>query len=787
MEKLYLVANSHLDPVWLWRWQDGFAEILATYKSALDRLDEIPDLKFTTACGEYYEWIEKIDPDMFKRIQEMVKSGRWSIAGGWPIQPDCNIPSGESFARHSLISQRYFNEKFNTIAKTGYNVDSFGHNASLPKILRQSGMENYVFLRPDYKEMELEKDLFYWESDDGSRVSVYRIYEEFNIDSNKLELLKRVYSMNRNEYFDRMIFFGVGNHGGGPTLKLIREIEDMKLENMVYSTPDEYFSEVDKKDIPVVKTDLQHHARGCYSACSFVKSNNRRCEQTLIAAEKFAVMAKELLGLKYPAKKFKKAWKNLLFNQFHDILGGCSIKPAYEDAGYLFGEAMSIAEQEINTVMQAISWNIDTLGDATLPSYRKGRIWSNVDAGTPVVVFNPHPWSVTMPVEVYDHPQRITDFEGNEVPFGKVRGFQTNMGTDTEYTLFNATVKPYGYTVYRLFSDKESETVFEKELSVTENTLENSRIRVEFDKITGDICSFYDKKSDKYVISSPCRAVILDETDCDTWAHGVKTLGEVCGCFGSPEFKIVENSFARGSLKVTTHLENSVLERTYHISPGSEVITVKSRVNFNEPHRTLKFTFPAGDSVTARIPYGTITKELYTGEEPMQMWFSTGGLCVANDSKYAYDTEDGEVRMTVLRTAVYADHYGQSCRDEFCEYMDMGVSEFTYSVFPDMGRCGNERRACELNFPLRSIVGSFHKGKLPEDISCISIDCDNVFVSAIKQSEDSDKNVIRFFELDGNDTDVKISLFDKEIGTKIGHNGIKTLDEDSEELNFMEW
>lgn len=138
MKKLYLIGNAHLDPVWMWRWQEGFAEIKATFKSALDRMNEFEDFKFTSACACYYQWVEKNAPDMFDEICKRVKEGRWEIAGGWYIQPDCNIPSGESFARQGLYSQRYFREKFGKIAKTGYNVDSFGHNGNLPQILKKA-------------------------------------------------------------------------------------------------------------------------------------------------------------------------------------------------------------------------------------------------------------------------------------------------------------------------------------------------------------------------------------------------------------------------------------------------------------------------------------------------------------------------------------------------------------------------------------------------------------------------------------------------------------------------
>ena len=219
MKKLYLIGNSHIDAVWLWRWQEGCSEILATWRSALDRMKEFPDFKFVSACASYYQVVEKIDPEMFEEIKQRVAEGRWNIVGGWFLQPDCNIPCGESFARHGLISQRYFQEKFGVIAKTGYNVDSFGHNAAMPKILKGSGMENYVFSRPSEEEMPIGQHSFIWESDDGSKVCGYKIPWGYCI--KEVEKLLEFKEKANEDGCDYMAFYGVGNHGGGPTIELL--------------------------------------------------------------------------------------------------------------------------------------------------------------------------------------------------------------------------------------------------------------------------------------------------------------------------------------------------------------------------------------------------------------------------------------------------------------------------------------------------------------------------------------------------------------------------------------
>lgn len=786
-DKLYLIGNSHIDPVWLWRWQEGFSEILATFRSALDRMKDFPDFKFTCACAVYYEFVEKLAPDMFEEIRQRVKEGRWNIVGGMFLQPDCNIPDGESLARHLLISQRYFYERFGVTAKTGYNVDSFGHNAGLPKILRAGGMENYVFMRPSPQEQGREEQLFVWESDDGSYVNAYRIPHLYNIDLRTLDRLEQIEEKIQKDHMPLMAFYGVGNHGGGPTIQLIDAINSMNLTNAVYSTPDEYFDTVEKKNLPVVKGDLQHHARGCYSASAYVKRANRECEQNLLAAEKLCLLAKRLTGRKYPAEKLQKAWKNLMFNQFHDILGGCSIKRAYTDASYLFGEVMSITEQEMYFAMQSVACRINTLQGEILPAYKNThwKIWEHEALGTPVVIFNPHTWTVRSAVAINQKAKKITDYKGREIDFQLVRGDQTN-GTDKYHTAFIAEVPAMGYAVYRLFAQKESERNFENELKVTKTSLENSRLYIEFDEASGEICKMYDKARKKTLIDTLCQTVLLDETECDTWAHGKLCLGQTVGVFGSPAFEIIEHGGVRATLRITVKYNDSTVQRDYSVLAGSEKVTIKTKIDFHEKHRTLKFTFPMCDeTVISKIPYGTIKKHGYTGEEPCGSWIASGGLAVANDSKHGYDTENGQMRMTVLRSAIYADHYGK--RDELCEYMEQGLHEFSYSLFPYLGNSDAERKASELNFGLLHLTESFHDGDLSEYYCGFESNVENTIVSCIKEAYDGGGAVLRLYEMEGLQTEQTIRLFDKDIQKTVEANSVLTVSDAGKELTLVEF
>jgi len=355
-KKIFCVGNAHLDPLWLWRWQEGSCEAKATIRSALDRMKEYPDFKFCCAAGVVFEWIEKFDPDMFAEIRQRVKEGRFILTGGWFVQPDCNNPGGESFVRHGLYTQRYFSEKFGTTAKTGYNVDSFGHHVMIPQFLRKQGMENYIFMRPGNHEKVLPSHIFRWQSPDGSEVVAGKILIRYNYSGqmNDQEGFEQVIAAGEEQAdpnMDQMLlFYGVGNHGGGPTKKNIEAIIATNKAHpeteFVFSTSDDFFDRARtfKDKLPLITDDLQHHASGCYAAVSSVKREIRRAECDLFEAENYGMLVDKLCGFNGPTtEQIHAAWKNVMFAHFHDSMGGCSVRSAHEDTLLQLGESRSAA------------------------------------------------------------------------------------------------------------------------------------------------------------------------------------------------------------------------------------------------------------------------------------------------------------------------------------------------------------------------------------------------------------------------------------------------------------
>jgi alpha-mannosidase len=770
---IHMIGNAHIDPVWLWLWQEGYQEVKATFRSALDRISESDDFIFTCACADYYRWVEENDPPMFAEMKKRIAEGRWRVVGGMWIQPDCNMPSGESFARQFLYSQRYFNEKFGVVAKTAYNVDSFGHNGMFPQIFKRAGVDNYVMMRPGVQENpDIPGWLFDWVSPDGSSVRAYRIPDgygsRYGSCDDDIELVRKIEAELGH---DMMCFYGVGNHGGGPTISNIKAIHAYQAAHpeadVTFSSPDQFFDAVKGAKVPVWKNEMQHHASGCYSATSLVKKYNRRAESALFSAETMGVIGRALAGR--PVGQMTQGWHNLMFNQFHDVMCGCSIREAYEDMRSQLGEAISIASREQNAAVQAMSWKVDTM--QSMPGRVRSkeshfRLWELDGQGTPLVVFNPHAFPVKSAVQLYGAVARATDELGNELPIQTVRASRTNH-QDKWDSIIEADVPAFGHRLYWVYlagARMEAKSA----LSATENSLENDKVAIRFDPATGAIVSLFDKAAGFEALSGPAKLRLFDNEFADTWAHMEFTFADPKGDFGDPAFELLETGPVRAKLRVTTKYNTSTLIAEYTLGADDDQVEISVRLNMGEKFRMAKFCFPvAVETPVARaeIAYGVIERPCDGREETAQRWMGLtgekGGLAVLNDSKYSFSAPDAELRVTLANTAIFADHYGQEHRDADCRHMDMGEQELRLALVPH-GGCWRKknlaRRAEAFNMPLISIVETYHEGPLGPVSEGIGPLPENVSVGALKRAEDGAGHVLRFTETQGKSAETQVDL-----------------------------
>ena len=818
---IFLVGSAHLDPIWLWRWQEGCGEVLQTFRSALDRLKEYDDFVFTCSSAAYYKWVEEIAPDMFAEIVQRVKEGRWVPVNGWWVQPDCNIPSGESFARHALYSQRFYLEKFGRICKTGYNVDSFGHAGTLPQLLKLGGMDSYVMMRPMENENAAIPDVFMWESPDGTRVPTFKIPEAYTASGKECidGRLKLAEENVRRLGCGVMLFYGVGNHGGGPTrgdIEYMRALQKSgEHPGMVFASPDTYYEALKDaaKDLPVWADDLQHHASGCYSATSLVKMLNRRCENSLYTAEAFNYVAGKIAGMGDKHGALREAWQDVLFNQFHDILCGCSIMEAYRDVRDSAGHALTVADRITNEALLRIARRVDTWVEGVSDPVCEVRHQDTERFERPLVVFNPLPFPVKTAVRALNASKWVKDADGNFVPAQNVRSSRSN--DSHADTVFIADLPALGYATYWRMHEgsmkrvrHSGETHVIGRMLTRAVSLENERLRVLISAENGGIVSLYNK-AENYDYAAWDRPLavptVIDDETSDTWAHNVFTFHKIKGVMRLESIELIEAGAARAVARTRHVFGDSYLVQDFILSADDPVLRVKCKANWREKYTLLKTAFPMageGHENVCEIPAGAIRRPANGEEEPHQRYtsvvFRDGGethtLALLNDSKYSYDCPGGELRLTLLRNVIFADHYSDRPAAEF-NFTDEGVQRFEYGVTAAPGDADTgalTRLAAQFNLRPLVIPESFHKGDLPQRQGFIDVDADNILLTALKTCEDgSGDTVLRLYETAGQATAVTVTCagIPAPLKAAFGKYEIKTFRFDGEkwrETDFIE-
>ncbi|GAA2247236.1 alpha-mannosidase [Herbiconiux moechotypicola] len=793
-----MIGNAHIDPVWLWPWQEGYQEARATFQSAIDRMDEYDDFIFTCDQMVLLSWVEESDPVLFARIRQRVEEGRWVNVGGWWVEPDCNMPMGESFARQGLYGQRYLQSRFGRPATFAMNVDPFGHNAMLPQILRSQGMTGYAFLRPGPHEKTLPGSVFWWESPDGSRVLACRIPYEYQSSGGEIdEQAQRSIGQLEPELHDVMVFFGVGNHGGGPTKANIESIYRFdrmgSFGSMKMSSPPQFFDEFSARagregldSLPVWRGDLQHHAPGCYSSHSGIKLWQRKAQATVLSAERWAAVVTITTGVDYPKADLENAWKQVLFNQFHDVLPGSALETAYDDARDQLGEAISIAKRIITRSQNIIARQIDIPLE---PSHQ------------PVVVFNPHPWPTTSVLDLqYQTGARpdgmhMVDAAGRPVPSQNVRAL--SVGDEGRGAIaFQSDLPAFGYRLYYLRGGAAPAgaawgDASPQPLHSSEHTLENRHLRLTLDPDTGWLSSLVDKRSGADLAANALgdhhTQICQDPTD--TWGHRVVSYNWPGVPLRTDRISLRESGPLRSRIRVERSWGRSTMIEDFILGHDSDQVEVRVTIDWRERAHMLKLRFPVAVSdptATFEIPFGTLERPVNGSEEPGQSWVDlTGdteahgrvGLAVVNNAKHGYDAsparvlDDGRVEsasigITAVRSPVYSWHDPRLLDpEESYSYQDQGVQTFTYLLVPhgaDWREADLTRRAALLGSAPRAMMESFHEGPLRPSASFASDRGGSVMITAIKGSEDDGVDgtdlIVRAVETSGSATTVELDL-----------------------------
>lgn len=821
--RIHMVGNAHLDPAWMWTWDEGMEAFLSTCRSALDRMDETPGFVFTCGSAAVYRWIEEVEPDLFDRIRAKVDEGTWTIVGGWWLQADCNLPSGEGFVRQALLGQRYFLSRFGRAARTGYSPDAFGHSLGLPQLLARAGMSGYIFCRPDPTELSLPSPLLDWRSPNGSSVLAYRVPLHYNMYETtvpkKVADLVAAHTGATAQAGDAAhtgssalaagnaaltgssalaaggaalerfgdtwaLFYGVGNHGGGPTREHIAQIiaidADPTMPELVFSDPDRFFAEVaatrEAREIPRWTDDLQIDAPGCYSAHSQIKRLNRASESRLVAAEALSSMATVLLGCDYPLRELATAWEHVCFNHFHDILCGVAIREALDDAIEEYGAALTAAKRASRFAVQRIARAIDTRGD-----------------GQALVVANPHAWQLhgnvrfelwhdidkrlwSEPVDV-----RITDADDNELPCQL--GFTSGkIGRDRIAVTFPAQLPALGWRTYRVHYGERSTLAREFPGVATDTVLENARVRLEIDPHSGAIASIVikgraDGARDIELLRDGAVGLVIDDPT-DTWGHGVERFDDVIGRFGDAQARLVESGPTHATIRTLVRFGGSWMQQDFRLAADADIIEVDVKLFWAQQYRMLKLSFPTtvdNAASYAESAYAITPKPADGRERPCGRWCAVAAdgamrpagpaLAIVTDSKHGYSFNGSELRLTVLRSPSYATHIPHpSHPDEDLDFLDQGPQRFSYRIvaMPDgLDGARLTREGATLCTPPAPHLESSHDAgdvALASTYEGIRVEPSTVLATVLKRAEEDDGWIVRLHEASGRACDAHVEL-----------------------------
>jgi alpha-mannosidase len=776
------VGNSHIDMAWLWPWTETVEVVRNTFRSVLDLMREYPDFKFTMSSARTYEWMQEKYPDIFAEIEQRVKEGRWEVIGGMWVEPDLNMPDGESLVRQILVGKRYFEKNFGVDVKIGWNPDSFGYNYQLPQIYKRSGMDYFVTqkLMWAHEFTTFPYKFFWWQSPDGSRLLTYFPHDYADpIDAEPLGSqvavwMPSIYGKKLSDHPEMMHLYGVGDHGGGPTRVMLDHAEQLKASETVFpklelSFARDFFSDMEKKlptmQVPVWDGELyfQYH-RGVFTTQAETKRRIRRSEENVLNAEKFASLAL-LYGRPYPQDGMLMSWKNLLFEHFHDIMPGSGIAVNYVDA-----------QRSLENVDRAVN-------DITLASIRE--IAAHVDTqreGVPVMLFNSQSWPRTDVVELQAQlPQaaqniQVVDAEGKPAD---TQLLAIDRDTHRAHFLLLSHTPSLGYATYFVRGATAAPAAGSR-LKASADTLENEFVRVKIDPQTGCMTSLFDKRSGTESLAraqtdtggpknSVCGNLLQTFVDkpkqWDAWNIDADFEKQHWDLDKADEVKLIESGPLRAVIQVKNHFQNSTFIRDITLYAGVPRVDVKMQAEWHEKHILLKVAFPVSahsDKATYEIPFGSVQRpttrntpaEQAQFEVPAQRWadISDGkhGFSLLNDCKYGYDAKGNVLRLSLLRSPEYPDPHA-----------DEGHHEFTYSLYPHSGNWKQAltiRQGYELNYKLISLPVEKHQGALPAEHSFLQVPSENVIVSAVKKAEDDNSLVVRFYEWAGKQGDVTIQL-----------------------------
>jgi alpha-mannosidase len=786
VKTVHLVCNAHLDPVWLWRWQEGCAEALSTFRTAGEIIRENPGFVFCHNEALLYDWVKTHDPALFDTIRAQVREGSWHIMGGWYLQPDCNMPSGESIVRNILLGRAFFDREFGVRPKAAVNFDSFGHSRGLVQILNQAGYEYYVVCRPGKNHYPFESQDFVWQGYNGSSVTVHRSDENYNsVLGHAAEELDAFLKDKAKEPVT-LFLWGVGDHGGGPSRQDIKDLQRliadrMGLQDIRHSTPEAYFKELLTKNLPlsIVTESLNPVAQGCYTSQIRVKQKHRLLENEFYVTERMCTAAALQKGTPYPAEAIHEAMRDLMFSEFHDALPGSGSQPVEEDTLQTLDHGLHILAREKMKAFTSLAEGEESVEDGT----------------TVVMVYNPHPFSIqdvfsfecSLPKQNWDPTFYI--------PQAYLNGASVPTQSEMESSHFcidwrkKVTVRAElaAFSMNRFvirFAPVEKRPAFAPIARQPEFVFDNGAMRVRISTATGLVDS-YQVHGKEYLTPGAFELCAYDDTY-NSWglgtgeSHAKRRFALMTPHEGSafsglydqvaPSVRVIEDGPVRTVVEALFSLHHSFAYQRYLLPKEGTDFEVETGVYWNEKDTYLKLEVPTAlenGMYRGQIPFAW--EELKQNEEVVsQKWCGVYDdarqLTLINNGIHGSSCQNGRIGLTLLRSAGYsaADGHFEKTLHEVRHTVRMEQGERLYRFRVTAGsleetQAGLSRKAQAFNeAPCAWMYNPPGRGeKCPP---FMTLDASTVTVSALKQAEDGQGYILRLYESMGKAAAARVSI-----------------------------
>ena len=754
------IGHTHIDIAWLWTVEQTREKVLRSFSTVLRLMEQYPDYKFMSSQPILYQFVKEQEPEMYEKIKERIREGRWEVDGAMWLEADCNLTGGESLVRQIIKGHRFFLEEFGKESKSLWLPDVFGYSAALPQILKKSGIPYFMTTKIAWNQYDqLPNDTFIWKGIDGSEVFAfmptttdYDKDQGLNISFSDtrntttytgivnpnmaLGTFKRF--QNRDLTEDTLMLFGFGDGGGGPTKEMLESAERLKygipgIPKIRQEFEQDYFDRTYEKihdlpDMPTWDGELyfEYH-RGTLTSMARNKRSNRKNEILYEQIETASCMA----GIEKDEQLqnvLDKGWDILLINQFHDIVPGSSIKPVYEQTDKEYHEIEEAGKEELNRVVSAAV----------------GRLSMEKEG---VVVMNTQGYERDDLVVLDDGTEipRLVDEDGRNVPAQKT--------ADGRYLLYVSHIPPLGYK--KLY---ETEELLEESTGKEwDYTFENPFIKVCFNEKM-EITSLYEKEAEKELIQEGrCGNVLRTYEDrpmqWDNWDIDVFYQRKPYEADWYSPARVIEN----GEVRMVVEFECGFLDSTvtqqvclYHQIPR---IDFRTKADWKTHHVILKTHFPVDVNTTRasyEIQFGNVERETTNnyswdtakfeacGHKWADLSENSSGISLLNDCKYGYGIKKGDMSLTLIKSGTYPN-----------EDADIGEHEFTYSIYPHAGRWQEAKTvemAYNLNVPMLAKRTGRQEGCGGEYESCLKCSQESCFVEVIKKAEDGNGVIVRMYE-----------------------------------------